>query len=409
MAAHAQAARPDTLLLTLAQAEQRLQQVALPLLVQRYEIDAARAVQVQAGLLPNPVLSVEHNIYNPESRRAFDFGNSGQSIVNVQQLVQLAGKRNKAMQLAAAQTRFTEQQYFDMVRTLLFELRRQYAINQYFDLAKQVYDDEVPQLTRLVKVTNAQAQKGNIALTDVVRLQALLVNLEREELDIQLNHLEAQKVLRLLTGTPATTVIKTTPLTREGVNIDTVSAAHLLELARANRTDLKVAQAEISMRQSNLALQRSQGKPDLNLGYVFDRRGSAWDNYSGLQLSVPLPVFDRNQGNIKLAEAQLQQSRSRADLAMATLEAEVIQALEEARLTTQLLRNTQTGLNQAFGELQIAAITNFQRGNISLLQFIDMFEAYTESRIRLLELRNNQSLSFAKLNFVTGTNVYLNY
>jgi len=85
----------DTLSITLKTAEDRFLKENLQLLASRYNINAADAQITQAGLWSNPNISIEQNIYNQTTHRYFDFTNTGNTEVQIQQLFALAGKKDK--------------------------------------------------------------------------------------------------------------------------------------------------------------------------------------------------------------------------------------------------------------------------------------------------------------------------
>ncbi|GHV45270.1 hypothetical protein FACS1894180_7640 [Bacteroidia bacterium] len=113
----------DTLKITIAQAEKQFLEKNLQLLAERYSIDAAKANLLQAKLFHNPTVSAGINIYNPESSRWFGVSkNSGQYTVAVEQLIRLGGKRNKEIALAKLDIQLSENQLYDLLRTLKFSL-----------------------------------------------------------------------------------------------------------------------------------------------------------------------------------------------------------------------------------------------------------------------------------------------
>ena len=81
--------------LTLKEAEQRFLKCNLSLLAERYNVDIAQARLLQAGLFDNPVISFEQNVYNRLNGKYFDFGKKGESVVEIEQVIRLAGQRNK--------------------------------------------------------------------------------------------------------------------------------------------------------------------------------------------------------------------------------------------------------------------------------------------------------------------------
>ncbi len=86
---------PETLQLTIAQADSLFLKQNLLLLANQYQVNASKALIQQARLWDNPTVTAEINLYNPDKQRYFDAGPNGQKIVTVQQLIYLAGKRNK--------------------------------------------------------------------------------------------------------------------------------------------------------------------------------------------------------------------------------------------------------------------------------------------------------------------------
>ena len=85
--------------LTLKEAEQRFLERNLSLIAERYNIDMAQAQVLQAKLFENPVISLEQNVYNRLNGKYFDFGKEGEMVVGFEQVIRLAGQRNKQVKL----------------------------------------------------------------------------------------------------------------------------------------------------------------------------------------------------------------------------------------------------------------------------------------------------------------------
>ena len=82
----------------------------------------------------------------------------------------------------------------------------------------------------------------------------------------------------------------------------------LNRMALANRTDLKIAQKQVEVSGFNVKWQKSLSVPDITVGALWDQRGGTFKNEVGLNLGIPLPLWNRNQGNIKIARAQLSEA-----------------------------------------------------------------------------------------------------
>src|SRR5579863_10516243 len=113
----------DTVHLPLPEAEKMFLDSNLQLLAQRYNIDANKALVIQARLWPNPNFSIGHTLYSGALHQFFPLGVNDETTAGLSQLIMLAGKRNKQVKLAQAQATLTEYQFFDLLRTLKYTLR----------------------------------------------------------------------------------------------------------------------------------------------------------------------------------------------------------------------------------------------------------------------------------------------
>ena len=104
--------------LTLKEAEQRFLERNLSLIAERYNIDMAQAQVLQAKLFENPVISLEQNVYNRLNGKYFDFGKEGEMVVGIEQVIRLAGQRNKQVKLEKINKEIAEYQFEEVMRTL---------------------------------------------------------------------------------------------------------------------------------------------------------------------------------------------------------------------------------------------------------------------------------------------------
>ncbi|MFC6999178.1 TolC family protein [Rufibacter roseus] len=394
----------DSLRLTLTQAEQLFQERNLPLLAQKSAIEASRAAILQARLFENPVLTVDQGVYNPENRRYFDVSRNGQTLLQLEQLVYLAGKRNKRVQVESLESQLTEQDYFDLLRTLRFTLRTNMVELFYQQQALRVLRERTQTVQQLVTALDEQYQKGNIPLKEITRLKALLFQLGNQQLTL-LHEIEVtQTELRLLTRTPATTVL--VPALEEAT-LNTVTPfqltfSQLLETAHENRFDLKAAQTMVQLQDANLNLQKALAVPDITISANYDRLSNYIRDYVGVGFSIPLPLWNRNQGNINVARHQITQSQHLLEQQQLTVETEVMQAFKKAQEAQQFYNSFDPNFRQDFDRLLDGVTSNFMRRNISLIEFLDYYETYTDSMTQLLELSTNRLRALEEINFVVG-------
>ncbi|QMU29552.1 TolC family protein [Adhaeribacter radiodurans] len=398
------AARTDTLRVTISEAEKLFTQNNLSLLSQKIQVNAAEAAIIQARLFNNPTISVEQNIYNPQNNREFDVSKSGQLIVQVQQLFQLAGKRNKRIAVEQLNARLTEYQYFDLLRSLRFELRTSMLELSFLLQNSKIYSDRIEPVRKLVNAFETQYNKGNVALKEVTRLKALIFSLENQRLDLltQINQHQADLgiLLHVQPNVFVLPVINQKQLDQASTQLN---LPELLQTATQNRFDLKIYETGIAQQEANVVYQKSLAVPDLTLGGVYDRQGSFVRDYTGLQAAISLPVFNRNQGGIKIADQLLQKSKLDYEQYQNQVEQDVVTAYNHAVTTNKLYSNFDAKFSQDFDKLMTGITSSFSKRNISLIEFIDYYETYTESISQMLQLQTNRARALEEVNFAVGT------
>ncbi|GAB4473643.1 MAG: TolC family protein [Thermoflexibacter sp.] len=393
--------------ITLRQAEQLFLKNNLELLAAQFNISAAQAQVIQARLWANPIFSAELNTVNPEQNRTFDIGKSGQKVFEIEQLIYLGGKKRNEINFAKSNVELAELLFVDLLRNLRFQLRSSFYAMYYDNLSVRNLDVQLSLLDTLVQAYSAQAQKGNVPLKDLVRLQSLYLNLRNEQNDLINNILEEQKQIQILLGTsqaffPApenselATYQKDISLT---VNI-------LLDSALQNRPDLKFAQKATQSAELLLRWQKSLAVPDLNLGLAYDQRGGAFNNQISLALGIPLPLWNRNQGNIQLAKVQLEQSKTLQNQQEIQIQNQVSTTLAQYIEAKSNYQKISGFFSENFEQVYKGTVDNFQRGNISMLEFTDFMESYQQNLLQLNKTQKILTNSCEQLNWVSHSSIF---
>ncbi|MFB6456979.1 TolC family protein [Chitinophaga sp. Hz27] len=397
----------DTIRLTLPDAEKMLLQKNIPLLAQRYNIDSAKAGIITARLYDNPQVTFENVLYNHTTKKWFDFSYDGENTLQVQQLFKLAGKRNKAVKLAQSGVKMSEYQFYDLLRTLRFSLCDNFYDLYYKQKSLATYGSQISFLQQVVKVFEAQKAMGNIAPKEIIRLKSLLYDLQHDELQLRQDVQQTQSDLALLIRIPATAVIVPELPTMDHLPAaSSYSYGALLDTAVHNRYDLKIAQENVNYNNLNLRLQKSMAVPDLQVGFSYDKQGNFERNYNGLNVSMPLPFFNRNQGNIKSAKAVLESSKLQLEGQQDGLEHEVMNSMKEALATEKLLNEFDPGFENDYTAMMSEIEKNYKLHNIGLLEFIDLYDAYRNNVLKMNELKYDRLSALEKLNFTTGSLIF---
>ncbi|MHA4807622.1 TolC family protein [Flavitalea flava] len=398
----------DTIRISLPEAEKMFLDSNLQLLAQRYNVDANKALVIQAKLWPNPNFSIGHTLYSGTLRKFFPVGANDETTAGLSQLILLAGKRNKQVRLAQANAQLTEYQFFDLLRTLKYTLRTDYFHIYYLRQTAKLYDEEIRALGQIVHAFAQQQGKGYISEKEVIRIKAQLYSFQSEYSDLinQVSDLESE--IRLVLQAKPTLYIEPSPDVRSLGSLDPAQYPYntLVDSAYRNRTDLQIARANTNINQLNYAYQKALAVPDLSLSLGYDEAGSFLNNYVGIGASIDLPFFNRNQGNIKSARAQIANAVTTQKSTQAAVEENVARSLEKAFAQHKLYQLIEPGFTGDFERLMKEVLINYQKRNISILDFLDFYDSYKQNTLQLNSIQFNRVSAFEDINYYTGTNFF---
>ena len=395
--------------LTLKEAEQRFLERNLSLIAERYNIDMAQAQVLQAKLFENPVISLEQNVYNRLNGKYFDFGKEGEAVVEIEQVIHLAGQRNKQVRLEKINKEIAEYQFEEVMRTLRQELNEKFVEVYFLSKSIAIYEKEVNSLQVLLGGMKIQQEKGNISLMEISRLESMLFSLRKEKNERENDLLTTRGELNLLLNLPEDTQVQLSldEEVLQQLDLSQLSFADLKAIIN-ERPDQKIARSTVNASRANLKLQKSMAFPEFSVKGNYDRVGNFINDYFARGVSLSVPIFNRNQGNIKAARFSIQQAGVQQEYAANRADMELFTAYTSLEKATQLYQSTNMDLERNFEKLITGVNENFTRKNISLLEFIDYYDSYKETCIQLYEIKKNVFLAMENLNTVVGQNV-LNY
>ena len=401
--------KTDTITFNLNQAESFFLSNNLQLLTQQYSIDSAKANIITARLYDNPVFSYSNGLYNSATKKLLDLSASNwESSSQLNQLIRTAGKRNKAIQIMQTGAKITEFQFYDLLRALRFTLRDDFFKIYYLQQSSKLYNKEILSLQRTSAAFEEQFQKGNIAKKELIRIKSQLYTLQTELVNLQNNIDDIESEFKLLLRIKADAFIipLTTLINGKKELIEEITYQSLLDSAYKNRYDLKIAETNIEFNRLNIKLQKSLAVPDITLGLSYDRLGSYIKNFNSIGFSIPLPVFNRNQGNIKQAGAMLESAKLQLAGKKDQLESEVANRYQGAIRAEKLLGSFDPKFESDFDFLIGEVLKNYERRNLTLIEFIDFYEAYKQNVLQLNNLKYNRISQLEQLNYTTGTHLF---
>lgn len=396
----------DSLHISLRQADSLFLKNNLLLLAERFRVDASQAQVVQASLYDNPNVTLEVSSFNNETRRVIDVGRQGEKIVSVQQLLYTAGKRNKRIALASEAARLTELELLDLLRGLRFDLRSRFYSIYFQQLTLNRFNQQIATLETTVAAYEKQYERNNISLRELLRLKALLFQLNNDRTEIVFQLADDQRALRTLLSVDKPIQPRVRDATLPRYHLPTQPDDTLQQMALRNRPDLKASESLIRQAELNYNLQKALAVPDLRVGGTYDQAGSYIQNYVGLSVSADIPVFNRNQGAIRAARSQINyQSHLQRQKAI-QVGNEVATSLQKVREVERRVQGVERSFTDQFDELNRGVIISFQKGNLTLIEFVDLIEAYNDSVRQLNRLKADRISAYEELNYLVGDELF---
>lgn len=404
------ASQTDTVRISFTQAVRIFSQNNLQLLAARYNIKSAKAAILQAKLWSNPNISIGQNVYNKSTGRYFDFTKTGNTDIQIQQLFLLAGKRDKQIRLAKINTQIAEYTFYDLLRALKYELSTDFYNLFFLQRSLKFYNETIPEVKKTVVSSENLYTNRSILLSEMVRLKSLLFSLESDRLEIVNNISKTENDLQVLlrdsTSLNSYFIPEINIQSLDSLSLDNVSLKDILEKAVENRPDLQKASANVKYDEENVALQKALAVPDVTLGGNYSRNGSYIPDYFGVNVSIDIPIFNRNQGNIQISRINLDADKVNREQTRLQLEREITSAYQNAKQTDRLYKSVGDKFTGEYKQLVKDMISNYEKRDMTLIEFTDFFDSYRSTMLQVNQLQNNLVDAFEKLNYEAGTNLF---
>ena len=392
--------------MTLKECEQTFLANNLNLLAAKFNIDESNAAVIQARLWDNPSFQVGLNAYNPERKKFFDVGLNGEKAFSIQQLILLGGKRRNEVEMAKTNSKIAGLEFTDLLRNLRLQLRQSYFEIYYDNLSYVAISRQMNNLDSLITSYKKQVEKGNISPKDLVRLQSLYLNFKQQKSDLYNNVIDNQNDLELLVGKKSILPKPTDDELVVYIKKELPPIDSLQNTALEKRSDYLITDKQVEVSNWNLKLQMSQIVPDVNVGVGWDQQGSSFLNAVTLSVGLPLPLWNRNQGNIKMASAQLKVANTNRLYQAEKVKSEVALSYKKWKDACENFELLTPSSVQNFKQVEDGVLTNFKHGNMSLIEFTDFMESYNQTLMQYYKFSRTLVDSCEQLNFTTNSTIF---
>ncbi|AMS20064.1 type I secretion protein TolC [Pseudomonas synxantha] len=356
----------------------------------QWEIDIAQSGRQQAGLIPNPVAS-----WDAEDTRR----NSRITSIKLSQTLELGGKRGARIELATrAQdaAALTLEQRRNLLRAEVIDsyygaLRAQERL----DLAQR----SMALAERGLVVANGRVSAGKSSPVEATRAQVQLSEIRLELNRARIGLSDAYRRLAASTGSAATDF--------EAVATQKTSAPALPAtaqlLARLEQTaELRLAELNIVQNEASVGLEKAQRIPDLDVSIGSQYDASVRERVNLLGVSMPIPLFNRNQGNILAASRRTDQARDLRNATELRLRTETRQALDLWQTADTEVRAFNQQILPAAQSAVDSATRGFEMGKFNFLDVLDAQRTLIAARTQYLTATAQATDAWVRIERIYG-------
>ncbi|WFP49760.1 TolC family protein [Methylomonas sp. EFPC3] len=360
----------------------------LDLIAAQYNIDQARAEQVVAGAIPNPVFGVQVSEIsnNPNMGVTATGCNHSPSVscgpaeyFSFSQLIEVAGKRGLRMQSSGFAAQAAESDLRDAVRIFSNMVR-----DAYFDLLQAQKNRWLAQeiadhYQQIGQANDLRLKSGDIAEADYLRVKMESLRAQSDLDSAQAVVEQAQAALAVLLRWPEQSLrIEAKDAWPALADIgQTRDQNELIDRALQQRPDLQADKQRAEQAKKELELARRLKYPDVtvNAGYARDPSNNAL-NSAFVGFSVPLPLFYQYQGEADKATVSLNQSQLAVEQTELGIRNDVVSALAVWNSADKIVQRFDGGLLDDARSVRDSAELAFRKGATGVLDFIEAQRSY---------------------------------
>jgi outer membrane protein, heavy metal efflux system len=397
--------------ITLDEAVQMAMQHNHNLLATRTTIQQSEAEEITQNLRPNPTLFADweylplgspghqnSNLYGGESTGQYLHDNT-EGDIGVSYLIERGGKRHDRLQAQKDITAQTRSLVADNGRGLTFQVATLFFNTQLAESALELAEKDVKSFQQTVDISEHQYKSGGISENDYLMIKLQLLQFESDVEQAQLARVQALSDLRQLLGYESVSA-----------DYDAVSdfeyqpvKANLDDLqlkALQSRPDLRAAQQGVTAANSQLELQKANGHPDVTAQANYSHVNGI--NAATLYGSIPLPIFNRNQGEIARARFAITQADEQEKATNGQTLTDVYDAYQGLRSNDKVVRLYISKYLDVASRSRDISEYAYHRGGVSLLVFLDAERNYRATQLAYRQALASYLLALEQLREAVG-------
>jgi cobalt-zinc-cadmium efflux system outer membrane protein len=372
-------------------------------------VDELKAAEVTAFLRPNPQFTI-----NADGTQFAPHNGAWQPVRGEQvqgmlsYLHERERKRNLRQQSAKEGTEIASAQHEDLKRNLEFNLRAAFVATLQAKATLLVAQDDLAYYDKLIAISRDRYRAGDIAQIDLDRIELLRVQYEAE-LQASLVNLRTAKIQLLQLLNSRTSVEAFDVQGNFDFSSDLKPLDDFRQMALDERPDLRAALAAAQQAQTNhkLAVANGSNDPTLSAWYTWNPSfNNPNENQSlGLGVSIPLRIFDRNQGEKQRTRIDMDRSKQLSDATRAQVFSDVDSAYTQVESNIVLLRPYKEKYREQALRVRDTITYSYEHGGASLLDFLNAQSDYRQVKLAYVQLIGSYLTAAGQLNLAVGREV----
>lgn len=369
-------------------------------------VEEMKAEEITAFLRPNPqfTLSVDGNQAAPHDGVWTPFKGTTEQ-PNFSYLHEREHKRELRLESAKEGTEITQSQHVDLERNLVFGLRSAFVQTLQAKAVLTLATADLEYYDKIIDISRARYKAGDLAKIDLARIELQRVQYE-SEIETAIVNLRQQKIqlLLLLDDRTPVDLFDVTGTFDLGPDLQPLDDYH--KIALDNRPDLMAAIQTIQQSQTNYKLAMANGSTDPTFGGWFTNNSSTNNPNGpetiGASVSIPLRIFDRNQGEKKRTLIDIDRSQQAAEAAKAQVFSDVDNAYELVRSNIALVKPYKVQYLDQSVYVRDTVTFAYQHGGASLMDFLNAQSDYRVVQLAYLQLVGAYMTAAGQLNLAVG-------
>ncbi len=379
------------------------------LLADQLNVQESRAEEITAYLRPNPTfdLTVDGTQIAPNRGVWQPFAGTFES-PGISYLHERRHKRDLRLESAKKGTVIAEFNHADLDRTLLFNLRSAFVSTLQAKAVLQLAKDNLAYYDHILQISSDRFNAGDIAQIDLDRLELQRVQYESDLQTAEVN-VRTAKIQLLTLLNDRTPVEQFDVAGLFDFNEQLQPRDEFRKIALDTRPDLKAAVETIDQARTNHKLAVANGSTDPTLSAWYTHNASTNNpvavNTLGISVSIPLRVFDRNQGEKLRTQLDVTRSERLRDATEAGVLSDVDSGYATLDSTLSLLRPYKAKYLQQSVRVRDTIFFSYRNGGASLMDFLNAEAEYRSVQLNYVNLVGSYLTAAAQLNMAVGQEV----